>query len=183
MLSLHTEREEMAVSAWAVGAMTTTVRRRQRTGVGRRDAEAEVEQEASVPSVDVLVAWIPGEVIAGYAAIVLALQPVLQDGTQGPLEITSKWWLIAAALAAGIIAWLGGWSKVDDLTASETWELLTRAVLAAVAFVIWSFVVPGSWWYSIDQIAEQQDVALIVAGIVAVGFSLFAEGLTRRIAR
>jgi hypothetical protein len=155
--------------------------RRRATGVGRRDAADEGGDDAA-PSVDALVAWIPGEVIAFYTALVLAFQPQQEGDTAPPLEITSEWWLIIAVLLAAGISWLGGWSRATNLTGAQTVELALRSVLAAFAFALWSFVVPGSWWYSIDDIAENQDVVLLVAGVAAVMFSLFAEGIVRRVA-
>ena len=165
------------MSAWAVGA---TARKRRREGVGPMEGGDEVAEAA--PSVDTLVAWIPGEVIAFYAAVVLALQPEEEAGTSQPLEITSKYWLIAAVALAAVITLLGGWSGTTKLTGPERRELLVRAGLAAAAFALWSWVVPGSWWYSIDDVAEHSEVALLVAGVVAVVFSLFAEGIVRRVA-
>jgi hypothetical protein len=163
------------VSAWAVGA---TAKKRRTAGVAPQGDVDEVADEA--PSVDSLVTWIPGEVIAFYAALVLAFQPEQDGGTSPPLEITSKGWLIFAVVLAAVITLLGGWSRTKKLTGPERGELLIRACLAAVAFALWSFVVPGSAWYAIDYVAEHSDVVLLVAGVVAVVFSLFAEGIVLR---
>jgi hypothetical protein len=143
------------------------------------------DQTAEAPvSLDTLVAWIPGEVIAAYAAIVLALQPEQTEGGGAPpIEVTAYGWLIGAIAFAAALTFLAGWSKTDDLDSKAAKELGTRVFLAAVAFAIWSFVVPASWWYSIDQIAENQKLIPIVAGLVGVAFGLFAEGLVRRVAR
>ena len=164
------------MSAWAVGA---TAKKRRRVGVGPQEAVDEVADEA--PSVDSLVTWIPGEVIAFYAALVLAFQPEQDGGTSPPLEITSTGWLILAVVLAAVITLLGGWSRTKKLSGPERGELLIRACLAAVAFALWSFVVPGSAWYAIDYIAENSDVVLLVAGVVAVVFSLLAEGIVLRV--
>ena len=56
-------------------------------------------------------------------------------------------------------------------------------VLAATAFAIWSFVVPGSWWYSIELISKNQTIIPILAGLIGAAFGLFAEGLVRRVGK
>jgi hypothetical protein len=90
--------------------------------------------------------WLSGEVVAAYAAIVFALQPELTNGTAPPLKVTWGGWLVVEIVFAGLQTWLGGWSKVDDLTREATKELAARTLHAGVAFAIWSFVVPGAWW-------------------------------------
>jgi hypothetical protein len=169
------------MSAWAVGAMTTSVHRARR---GRADAgeAAEVPEAPSPVSVDTLVVWIPGEVIAAYAAIVLALQPEKTGDAEPPMEITSAGWIVGAMIFAAILTALGGWARARNLSGKESRELAVRAVLAAIAFLIWSAVVPGSAWYDIDDFAENQTVVALVAGLIAAVFSLFAEGITRRLA-
>jgi hypothetical protein len=168
------------MSAWGIGATTAT---RRGFGVERAGADSATVQPA-VPSIDTLVTWIPGEVIAAYAAIVLALQPEQTSGEPPPpLEVTSGWWLFGGVLLAGLVTWLGGWSKTQDLDAAARKELIARTVLAGGAFAIWSVVVPGSWWYSIDDIAENQAVAVILAGLLGATYALLAEGLVRRVGR
>lgn len=83
---------------------------------------------------------------------------------------------------AAILTVLGGWARSRDLSGLESRELGVRAVLAAIAFLIWSAVVPGSAWYDIEDFAENQAVVALVAGVVGAVFSLVAEGITRRLA-
>jgi hypothetical protein len=139
--------------------------------------------EPAVPSLDTLIMWIPGEVITAYAAVVLALQPSPPEGASEllPTKTTSLVWLLIAMGFAALLTWLGGYSKSDDLDAKATKELAARTVLAAIAFAIWSLVVPASWWYSIDWVAENQGLVLIGTGLVGASFALFAEGRMRRI--
>lgn len=168
------------MSAWSIGATTATRRRAgARVASGGDNASGD---PTPVPSVDTLVKWIPGEVIAAYAAIVLALQPEGEtSGDSTPLEITSGWWLIGGVMFAALLTWLAGWSKTQDLDQSATKELATRTVLAAVAFVIWSVVVPGSWWFSIESFAKNSTVVPLVAGLIGAAFALLAEGVVRRV--
>ena len=146
-------------------------------------AGGEQSAQPPIPSLDTLITWIPGEVIAAYAAIVLALQPKAEDESVFPLKITSGWWLIAGMLFAGILTWLGAFSKSDDLGGAEARELTARVGLAAVAFAIWSVVVPGSWWYSRQVIADNPAVVPIIVGLLGTSFALAAEGIVRRIGR
>ena len=74
-----------------------------------------------------------------------------------------------------------GWSKVKKLESSARKELIARTILAGVAFLIWSFVIPGSWWYSIAKIADNQVIVPILVGVFGSAFALLAEGIVRRI--
>jgi uncharacterized membrane protein len=132
------------------------------------------------PTVDTLVAWIPGEVIAAYMALVVALQG--NDNTNGVVNPTSLWWLVGAIGASGVMTFLGGFSKSRHLTSNQRRELGVRVVLSAIAFALWSLVLPGSWWQSLKTIADNAAVVAIVAGIAAAAFGLLAEGIAQRLA-
>ena len=166
------------MSAWGIGATTAT----RRGGAVRRAGADPATVEPPIPSVDTLVTWVPGEVIAAYAAIILALQPEQTPNVAAPpLEITWGGWLLGGVLFAVLMTWLGGWSKTDNLEIAAKKELAARAVLAGVAFGIWSVVVPGSWWYSTRVVAENQAVVPIVVGLIGSVFALAAEGFVRRV--
>ena len=126
------------------------------------------------PGIDKLVEWIPGEVIAAYSAAVLAMQP--DDGST--LEITPGWLLAGAIGFAALLTFLGAWSKKEPI---RKLELVFRIAFAAAAFAIWAFVVPGSWWHSLDWVAKNEPVVPVVAGIVGLAFALFAEGTIWRL--
>jgi len=135
-----------------------------------------------VPSVDTVVTWIPGEVVAAYSAIVLALQPeTAPGGDPAPLAVTWGGWIVGGFIFACVLAFLGGWLKRTNAFDSKAKkELWVRTLLAGIAFLIWSFVVPGSWWFSFEQIAEYPGAVGIVAGLVGVVFSLVAEAWVRK---
>jgi hypothetical protein len=137
--------------------------------------------KAAPGNIDVLVTWIPGEVIAFYSTVVLALQPEKKDGASPPLDITGLGWLVLGIALASLLTFLAAWSKTDDLTKPQEKELGARVALAAAAFTIWSFVVPGSWWYSIEWVAEHSTVVPIVAGIIGLVFGFVAEGTVLRV--
>jgi hypothetical protein len=143
------------MTAWAVGAATTK----------REDP----------PGLDKLVEWIPGEVIAAYSAAVLALQP----DDQSTLKITPGWLLAAGIGFAALLTFLGAWSKKEPIL--RKLELAFRIPFAGLAFAIWAFVVPGSWWHSLSWVADNEPIVPIAAGIVGLSFALFAEGAVNRI--
>lgn len=161
------------MSAWSVGAGTGLRRRTVEVTVGQ-EAVADTPTAADAPTVDKLLAWIPGEVIAAYMALVLALQGSDAD----TVEPTSGWWLVGAIASAGILTFLGGFANPVNLNEADWRELLLKSVvLSPLAFALWSFVLPGSWWQSIDGIANNAPVVAIVAGIGATAFGLLAQGI------
>ena len=165
------------MSAWGIGATAAT---RRGNGVRRAGADP-ATVEPGVPSVDTLVTWIPGEVIAAYAAIVLALQPLAEGDEEAAIEITWGGWVVAGMITAGLLTWLGGWSKATNFDGRVSLELAARVVFAALAFGLWSVIVPGSWWYSVGWVAENKAIVPIGVGVLAAAFALFAEGVVRRI--
>jgi hypothetical protein len=164
------------MSAWGIGATAAT-----RRGIGVKRAGADsATVEPPVPSIDTLITWIPGEVMAAYTAIVLALQPeATASGESVPIASTSYIWLIAGGILAFVITWLGGWCKADEFEGAMLVELFVRALFATFAFVIWSFVVPGAYWYSWPQIADNQKIVPILVGLAGVVFALLAEKIVR----
>lgn len=163
------------MSAWSVGAGTGVRRVNARTTVAP-EARADTPTAADAPTVDKVLAWIPGDVIAAYMALVLALQ----GSDAETIEPTSGWWLIGAIAAAGVVTFLGGFANPIALDGRDWLELLVKSVLLApIAFALWSLVLPGSWWQSIDRIANNAPVVVIVAGICAAAFALLAQGVVK----
>jgi hypothetical protein len=145
---------------------------------GKKTPVADAPTVTDAPTVDTLVAWIPGEVIAAYMALVLALQG---DDTSGVVKPTSVWWLIGAIGAAGLLTFLGGFSNSTYLSGEEWLALGVKVVLSAMAFALWSLVLPGSWWQSIHDIADNAAVVAILAGLAAAAFGLLAQGIVQRL--
>ncbi len=164
------------MTAWSVGAAS---RPRAAVQVGvSGEQSAETPTAADAPTVDKLLNWIPGDVIAAYMALVLALQGADAKG----VEPTGLGWLIAAIVAAGVLTFLGGFASSGDLDADAWRELLLKSVLLSpVAFALWSLVLPGSWWQSIDKIASNAPVVAIAAGLGAAAFGLLAQGIVVRV--
>ena len=178
------------MSAWRIGT-STAVHQSATAGAARAGAEraggveggggaarAAAPEPPATPSIDTLVKWIPGEVIATYSAIVLALQP-----DAGDLKITSSGLLIAGIVAAAAVTFAAGWSATDDLDGRATRELAARTVFAAGAFAIWSLVVPGSAWYGWGEVADAGEAVPLAAAFGGALYALIAEGSVRRIGR
>jgi len=167
------------MSAWSVGSGVAV---RNQSGVATASTlEGDADRPATddPPTVDTLIAWIPGEVIAAYTALVLVLQP---EGGDSPVSVvTSGWWLSVAIAFAALLTFLGAFSKSDDLTRGQWREVVARMVLSGAAFAIWSLVIPGSWWYSISEIANNSKLIPIIAGIAGAAFGLLAQGIVRRL--
>lgn len=166
------------MSAWGIGATAAT---RRGIWVSHGGADPSTVQP-SVPSVDTLVKWIPGEVVAAYSAIVLALQPGgTAAGEPSPLEPTAWGWIVAGAVVAFLLVLGSGLLKSTTHPARLWWELLCRALFGAIAFGVWSFVVPGSWWYSIPDIAANKAVLQIAVGVVGLLLAMLFEGVARSV--
>lgn len=166
------------MSAFGVGAGTRVRNPAARERPSSAEAATDGVTAGDPPTVETLVAWIPGEVIAAYMALVLALQSGEENGVVKP---TSLWWLVGAITSAGLLTFLGGFSKSRNLSRSEWHELGVKVVLSAIAFVLWSLVLPGSWWQSIDTIADNAAAVAIVAGMGAAVFGLVAQAVVMRL--
>lgn len=161
------------MSAWSVGAGTGLRRPRVEPTLGA-DAAADTPTAGDAPTVDKLLAWIPGDVIAAYMALVLALQ----GSDAATVKPTAGGWLIAGIAAAGVLTFLGGFVNPVTLDRRDWYELILKSVLLSpIAFALWSLVLPGSWWQSIDKLANNAPVVAIAAGLAAVAFGLLAQGL------
>jgi hypothetical protein len=125
----------------------------------------------------VILRWVPGEIIATYTAVVLAYQP---ENTSAGLKTTS--WLLLAffVAAAALMTLLGGVLQFfkDKPTARkmrrrDTVELAVRAILSGAAFLLWSYVIPGS--ASSGEVRDE--IAAVVVPLIALIFGLVAEFL------
>jgi hypothetical protein len=112
--------------------------------------------------------WIPGDVLAIYAAGVTVLAN--REGAQPNIH-----WLAVMALATPAIVLLGGWA-----TGALRREHAVRAALAIIAFGIWSVTVPFSGWQQWDVIARDSGFVAVLAGLSGIIFGLFADGAVLR---
>jgi hypothetical protein len=114
--------------------------------------------------IDKVTVWIPGDVIALYVAGVTLL---LEQNSR-----PSVLFLVIMAIVTPGIVLLGAW-------AAGRFEPVTRlrALLALIAFLVWSLTVPGSGWQELDFVANNQAGTTIVAGLVGLFFGILAERL------
>jgi len=170
------------MSAWRIGSSVPV----EETPDGPRDFRpGDASQRAPLTSaLDTLVKWVPGEIIAFYAAATFALQETLTPGG-GDAGLASRstpyavWLLIGAVVLTLVVTTVGALSRNLDAGAdgrAPWWEVLVTAVLATVAFVGWSLTVPGSYW---SGEGVNGSVALVVVAGFALGFVPLAELLTR----
>jgi hypothetical protein len=152
-------------------------------GRGERGGDGKAPLTAAVGT---LVKWIPGEIIAFFAAATFALRETLQPADDGGQVLASQptpyavWLLIGAAALTVLVTTVAAVSKNLDVargTGRATWwEVGVTALLALVAFVGWSLTVPGSYW---SGEGINGSITLVVVAGFTLGFVPLAEFLTR----
>ena len=134
------------------------------------------------------VKWIPGEAITFYAALLgigAAQGEVPENATPDQLleridAGSPGWFLVAFAIAAALVA-LGAVSTPKGQS-SMARSIITRIILALIAFTIWSTALPGSWPYGWTLIRDMGAAyALLLVPIAAI-FATIAELITKRLA-
>jgi hypothetical protein len=120
-------------------------------------------------TIDKIVKWIPGDALALYAAAVTAF--AAKSGARPSVVL-----LIVFVALAGVLVPLSTFASSGTIPA----RTLLPAVLAAVAFLIWSLTMPFSGWQRWDFVHDHQAEVAVVAAVVALLFGLVAEGLTKR---
>jgi hypothetical protein len=123
-----------------------------------------------------VLAWIPGEVIVIYGALITLFVGSESEnlGSSASIILTA----IGIILAGGLVV-LAAWSS----TSGAGWltkRIKGRAVLASAAFIIWSLTVPDSGWQEIGWIADHPAETAALAGIIGLIFSLIAAGADNR---
>jgi hypothetical protein len=116
--------------------------------------------------VDRVVQWIPADVIAIYGLGITALKA--QDNDPNP----SVLWLVLAGVLAFIVVMLGAVSR--GRVQRRDWAL---AVLAVIAFAIWSLAVPDSGWYDIDWVVDNPGWVAIIAAVAGILFGAAADAM------
>jgi hypothetical protein len=104
----------------------------------------------------VLIRWIPGEVVAVYGAAVALLADPADSRAAG-----NTW--IAAFVFALVLGLLGArpWTiKGNQQTIAI---LVASLVFTAIAFVLWSFTIPGSAGYRWDYAADHSQISVLAA--------------------
>src|ERR671910_2077992 len=128
------------MSAWRIGAGTDTVADALETGNNLKRY------------IDKITLWIPGDVVVIYVAGVTAL--LTQSNEPNVV------WLVVMAVVTLMYVPFAAWVARRQITGA-VWQ---RALLAVVAFLIWSLTVPESGWYELEAVATRSGwVALIAA--------------------
>jgi hypothetical protein len=115
--------------------------------------------------VDTVTKWIPGEVLALYAAGVTMIGH------------PSWFWLVVGILLAPLVVVLGAFANSGKLPTDQ--KIQVRAYLALVSMLLWSLVVPGSGWWSWSVIGRNPAAVALAGGALGLIFGLVAEGVSR----
>jgi hypothetical protein len=121
--------------------------------------------------VDKITKWIPGDALALYVAAVTAFGA--KTGAQPSWLL-----LICGVVLTGVLVPLSAFANKGGISSAT----VLPAILAAIAFAIWSLTVPFSGWQRWSLVHENQAAVAIVAAVIALLFGLLAEGLTKRAA-
>lgn len=106
-----------------------------------------------------IVKWVPGEVIAGYAAVIAAA---------GAGVASAVAWLFVGVAGAWIfLAGATEWFKLGKGVRFRWGQSVIRVVLGSLAFLLWSFAIPGSPSRAWSFVADVNDATLSVAVILA----------------
>jgi hypothetical protein len=126
--------------------------------------------EAISGAVNKVTKWIPGEAIALYVAAITAF-----SSTAGG---NSSWALLVlfVILSAALVI-LGAFAATGKVATAT----LVGAGLAAAGATIWSLTVPLSGWQRIGWVHDNQAAVAVGAAVVALLFTLVAEGVTKNL--
>jgi hypothetical protein len=142
------------MSAWSIG---------RKSGAGTLAGN-----DATLKSyIDRVTQWIPADAIALYLLGITALQ------TQHP-NPNPNWVLLGIGLGLSLVlVLLAAWATRKRVGRKD----ITLAVLATVAFAIWSLAVPESGWHRIHWVATNPGWIFIIAAGTAVVFGIIADPL------
>jgi hypothetical protein len=139
------------MSAWQIGAGTDRV-------AGARETDNKLKRY-----IDKITVWIPGDVVVIYVAGVTAL--LTQNNKPNVL------WLVVMAVVTLVYVPTAAWVARQQIT-SAVWG---RALLAVVAFLIWSLTVPRSGWHELEAVAKNPGWVALIATLAGLFFGLLAE--------
>jgi len=141
--------------------LNTQPRTRQRAGKPRGFLEI----------ADRLTKWIPTETLALYIPGVTLLH-----AEQNPSP-PAFWFLAVMTCATPIFVVLAAWGANRKM-GNET---IVAALLATIAFIIWSCSVPFNGWQTFELISENSRAVAVIAAVTGLLFGQFAETLSTRI--
>jgi hypothetical protein len=125
----------------------------------------------AIDALGALVKWLPAEIVAGYAAVVTAMQPEQAAGAPAkPPSISWTAWVVAL-IATPILVLVGAW------TAGKLAGAVARMALSVPAFALWSATIPHSVWEKWDAFTNNRPLLLFVLLIVVSIFTAIAQKL------
>jgi hypothetical protein len=124
-----------------------------------------------------VLAWIPGEVVVLYGALITLF---VQNDAEKIGDSASVVLTIGGVVFAGLFVLLAAFASTSG-AGWLTMRIKGRAVLASIAFLIWSLTVPNSGWNEFDWIADHPIETAAIAGVVGLVFSLLATGVDNRL--
>jgi len=163
------------MSTWRVGAESAAIVEGAADGLPESftpGADAPAGADGLNSAVDKLTKWIPGDALALYVAAVTAF--AAGDEAKPSPVLLIVFIVLSAAFVVG-----GAFAVSGDVPRS----VFLPAILAAVAFAIWTLSVPFGGWQRLDVVEDNRAGVAIVAAVTGVLFGFFAEGLTKRAAR
>lgn len=104
----------------------------------------------------VLIRWIPGEVVAVYGAAVALLADPAKSDAAG-----FTW--VAGLVFALVLALLGAQPWTLAHQRQKVAILVASLIFTAIAFVLWSFTIPGSAGYRWGYAADHSQIAVLAA--------------------
>ena len=139
------------MSAWRIGAATGEV------------ADAREAGNSLKRYIDMITVWIPGDVVVIYVAGVTGLL------TQSN-EPNVVWLVVMAVVTLVYVPFAAGVARKQI-----TGAVWSRAILAVVAFLIWSLTVPGSGWHELEAVDRNPGWFALIATLVGLFFGVLAE--------
>jgi hypothetical protein len=138
--------------------------------VGRRGGTESLSSGAASgtdikPFVDRIVQWIPADVIALYTVGITTLHTQTPDPNPSPL------WLIIAGVVAFVLVLLAA-QRTRGKVAGRDFVL---AVMAILAFAIWSLAIPGSGWHDWHIVENNPGWVALIAGLGGLVFGGIAD--------
>jgi hypothetical protein len=135
-------------------------------------APEQAEADGVKVVIDRLTKWIPGDVLALYVAAVTAFAAA--EGARPSPVLLVVFIVLSAAFVVGSTFAASG--EVPQ-------TVILPAILAAVAFTIWTLTVPFSGWQRWSAVSDNQAAVAVVAAVAGALFGFVADGLIKRAAR
>ena len=139
------------MSAWRIGAGSDDL------------ADAREAGNTLKRFIDKITLWIPGDVVVIYVAGVTAL--LTQSNKPNVV------WLVVMAVVTLVYVPFAAWVARKEITGA-VWA---RALLAVVAFLIWSLTVPESGWHELEAVAKNPGWVALIATLAGLFFGVLAE--------